>query len=86
MQSVKIQAHVGADGLLKLEVPTGLANLNLEVMVIIQPVSDPATTSASNPEELGWPPGFFEQVYGSLRDDPIERPPQPELEERDDLL
>ncbi|WP_413171738.1 DUF2281 domain-containing protein [Anabaena azotica] len=22
-------------------------------------------------EELGWPPGFFEQTYGSCQDDPI---------------
>ncbi|MBD2569934.1 DUF2281 domain-containing protein [Anabaena lutea] len=24
-----------------------------------------------SPEELGWPPSFFEQTYGSCQDDPI---------------
>lgn len=40
--------------------------------------STPAT-----PEELGWPPGFFEETYGSLRDEPLERLPQGEFDERD---
>jgi hypothetical protein len=29
----------------------------------------------------GWPPGWFERVYGSWKD-PIERPPQGEYEKR----
>jgi hypothetical protein len=35
------------------------------------------------PKAHGWPPGFIERTYGSLADDPIERPPQGEPEERD---
>jgi hypothetical protein len=32
----------------------------------------PATnTTQKTPEELGWPPGFFEQTYGSLADTPL---------------
>lgn len=30
---------------------------------------------AQLPEAPGWPPGFIERTYGSLADDPIERPP-----------
>ena len=33
----------------------------------------------------GWPLGYFERTYGSLADDPIERPPQLPLEERDPI-
>ncbi len=40
---------------------------------------------AHAPEAPGWPPGFFERTYGSLTDDPIERPPQGEFEERDEI-
>lgn len=40
---------------------------------------------AQLPEAPGWPPGFFERTYGSLADDPIERPPQGEYEERDEI-
>jgi hypothetical protein len=33
----------------------------------------------------GWPAGFFERTYGILADDPIERLPQGDYEEREDL-
>jgi hypothetical protein len=80
MESIKLQSHVGPDGVLKLEVPVGLSNVEYEVMVIMQPVhtatpSSPETAKLS-PEEPGWPPGFFEQTEGSLEDDPIKRPSQ----------
>ena len=44
-----------------------------------------ASESAKTPEELGWPPGYFENVYGSLRDTNFERPSQGEYETREDL-
>jgi hypothetical protein len=37
------------------------------------------------PKAPGYPPGFIEHTYGSLADDPIERPPQGEFEERDPI-
>jgi hypothetical protein len=41
------------------------------------------TTLLTPPERPnGWPPGFFEQTYGSTQDDPLERPPQGEFELR----
>lgn len=40
---------------------------------------------AQLPKAPGWPPGFIEHTYGSLSDDPLERPPQGEFEERDHL-
>lgn len=90
MESIKLQSHAGPDGILKLEVPVGLSDMDYEVVVIVQPVesispnlAEPASLS---PEELGWPPGFFEQTEGSLEDDPIERPPQLPYETREELL
>lgn len=40
---------------------------------------------SQKPEDLGWPPGYFEQTFGILRDDPIERGPQGEYETREEL-
>lgn len=37
------------------------------------------------PTDPGWPPGFFERTYGSLAHDPIERPPQGDVEEREPI-
>jgi hypothetical protein len=78
METITLHSHVGADGLLKLQVPVKMTNTDLEVVLIMQPV-----TAAG--ENLGWPPGFFEQTYGSFRDQPVMREPQGEYEVREDL-
>jgi hypothetical protein len=85
MISVKTNAHIGPDGTLTVAVPTPLREMDVEVMVVVQPVParEPSPTAALTPEELGWPPGFFERTFGSLRNDPMERLPQGEYEERE---
>ena len=85
MQSIKLQVHIGPDGLLKLEMPAGMSNTDVEVLVVVQPLPSSPASSKPNPtpEELGWPPGFFEQTEGALANDPIERPPQGEFEVRE---
>ena len=44
-----------------------------------------SSKTSKTAEELGWPPGYFEQTYGSLRDVPLERPTQDEYETREEL-
>ena len=83
MQSVKLHSHVGRDGILKLEVPVGLSEVDLEVMVIMHPLTPAAT--AGKPEGLGWPPGFFEQTAGAWVGEPLVRAPQGEYEMRAEL-
>lgn len=83
MQSITLHSHVGEDGILQLSVPVGMTDVDLEVMVIVQPVVK--KESAKTPQELGWPPNFFERTFGSLRDEPLEREPQGELQEREPL-
>ena len=78
METITLHSRVGADGLLKLQVPVKVTNTELEVVLIVQPV-------ASASQEHGWPSGFFEQTYGSFRDQPLVREPQGEYEIRDDL-
>lgn len=41
MQTVKLRSHVGEDGVLRLNVPIGLNNTDLEVVVVVQPVTTP---------------------------------------------
>ncbi len=75
MQTIRVEAHVGQDGVLKLELPLDIADSDLEVILVLQ-----------RKERGAWPPGYFEQTAGSLADDPLERPPQGTYEERDVLL
>ena len=88
MQTIKLRSHVGTDGILKLEVPVGLTETDLEVVLVIEML--PKTNGANGakvktPEELGYPPGYFEKTFGSLRDEPLERGSQGEYEVRDEI-
>lgn len=68
MQSITLQTHIGLDGVLKLEVPVGVADIDLEVVVTLQ------TVEASINSEAGseWPLGFFERTFGVLADEPLQ--------------
>lgn len=66
MQKIVLRARVGKDGILHLDVPVTIHDADLEVTVTVQPVT-PAQTKS--PQELGYPPDFFERTFGSLRDE-----------------
>ena len=83
MQSIMLSSRVGQDGVLKLSVPLGLPGVEMEVMIIIQPVTQPRPSEL--PDGLGWPPAFFEHTFGCLRDESLVREPQGEYEIRDEL-
>ena len=84
MQSIKVRSRVGSDGMLHLQIPGGIKDTDLEVIVIFQPIT-PAT-EGKTPEDLGWPPGFFERTFGCFQDEPLVRGEQGEYEEREELL
>ena len=79
METLKLRTHVGSDGVLKLEVPTGMNNRDIDVVVVMQAVE------ATPVDALGWPVGFFERTYGALADDPLERPADVPWATRDDV-
>jgi hypothetical protein len=84
MQSIVLHSHSGQDGVLKLEVPLGLSNTEFEVMVIVQPVLLPKPKVLRD-SSLGWTPNFFELTFGTMRDEPLTRPPQLIYESRESL-
>ena len=68
METVKLRSHVGSDGMLKLEIPVNVRDADLDVVVKIEIAA--SGLPAKTPEELGWPPGFFEATAGSIPDFP----------------
>lgn len=72
MQIIKLHSHTDQAGILKLEVPLGLSEVDVEVIVVVQPTRN----------EHGWPPGFFERTIGAWVGD-LERAPQGEYEVRE---
>jgi hypothetical protein len=78
MRIVQITAKPDPDGVLRLSIPVGPSEGEFEVAVVLSPrPATNGTTRAKTPEELGWPPGFFESTYGSITDETFVRPPQP---------
>lgn len=60
MESIKVRQRVGQDGMLHLAIPVGLADRDIEVMVIYQPVPAAKTAVLS-----------LADLYGICADDPI---------------
>jgi hypothetical protein len=79
MQSIKVRSHVGSDGILHLDVPVGIHDVDLEVIVTVQSVT---ALKVKTPEELGYPADFFEKTAGSFEDEPLIRYPQGEMQAR----
>lgn len=77
MNRLVLHARVGTDGTLHLNVPVGAAEAGREVKVMIDPVGPPPMTQ----EE--WR-NFVLATAGSWQGD-LERPPQGEYEQRDEL-
>jgi hypothetical protein len=84
MHSIKLKKRVGADGVLHLDIPLGITDKEVEIMVIYQPLE--TSTQQKTPEQSGWMPGFFEEVIGGWVGEPLERPEQGDYENREQLF
>jgi hypothetical protein len=79
---ILVHSHVGADGILQLQVPTEFKDTDLKVTVTIQPVT---STEKKTPEELGYAPDFFAEVVGGWVGEPLVREEQGEYEKLEEL-
>lgn len=82
MISLQTRATIGPDGTLSVQVPTPLRETDVDVMLVLQPLPAPLAATPT-PEELGWPPSFFEATAGAWAGEPLERGPQGEYEVRE---
>ena len=85
MRVIQVSAKADADGVIRLSIPVGGGGGEYDLAVVLNP-KPTATTPPPNgtgrqptPEELGWPPGYFENVIGSIDDDTFMIHPQPPL-------
>jgi hypothetical protein len=77
MQTIRVLERTGKDGMLHLDIPLGKPEAEFEVVVVVQPKETSAR--AGTLEERGWPPGYFENTFGSITDETFVRPLQGEL-------
>ncbi len=78
MNTLKLNARAGQDGIIKLEVPA-LPNQTFEIVLVLQAVEE------EDVDKFGWPIGFFEETYGSFADDPLDRGEELPMPVRDEL-
>lgn len=78
MKSLKLISRISPDGILRLEIPAGMPNQELEVTVVLKP-----SKNIRIPRE--WPPDFFEKTAGLFQNGPLERGDQGEYEIRESL-
>jgi hypothetical protein len=74
MQTIHVLEKTGADGTLHFHIPLGKPGAEFEVVVVVQPKETVAHARSTG--ELGWPPGYFENTFGSITDETFVRPPQ----------
>jgi len=71
MQTFTLKARADKDGVLRLEIPTNQADQELEIVLVMQTIHD--ATADEPVDVMGYPIGYFDETYGSMADDPIER-------------
>ncbi|MDF5731452.1 MAG: hypothetical protein PUP92_26475 [Rhizonema sp. PD38] len=50
METMKLRAHIGADGILQILTPTDLKDTLVEVVVVVQPLPDAEVAASSEPQ------------------------------------
>jgi hypothetical protein len=88
MKTITLRSRIGDDGRLRLDVPTGLSDGEVEVVVVVQPVPADAPDNGGRvvaSEADDWPPDFFIRTAGALQGAPLERAPQGPYDEREPL-
>jgi hypothetical protein len=84
MQSITFNSQIGKDGILHLDLPVGLSDIELKITVTVEPVTPNLETETS--QGKGWPPGFFEETFGSLKDDPLIVDSEGVFEDKEELI
>ena len=69
MRSLQLRAHVDVQGAVILTLPPDVADREVDLVVVFEPVAVTSPTGEKKPAQ-GWPPGFFENIAGSLPDFP----------------
>jgi hypothetical protein len=50
METMKLRAHIGADGILQIQTPTDLKDISVEVVLVVQPLPNVEVAISSEPQ------------------------------------
>jgi hypothetical protein len=54
METIKLKGHIGKDGILQIETPTNLKDTSVEVVVVVQPLSNVVTSEEAEARYNAW--------------------------------
>ena len=77
MHTLRVTERTGKDGVLHIDFPVGTPDADFEVVLVVQPKPGEPAEGLAVPH--GWPPGYFDNTFGSITDETFMRPPQGEL-------
>lgn len=79
MNLLTTRARIGPDGILNVQIPTQWKDSEVEIVVVIQPISPTKDIQT-------WPDRFFEETYGAFQATPLQRENQGSYPEREKLI
>ncbi|VEP15976.1 conserved hypothetical protein [Hyella patelloides LEGE 07179] len=82
MRSIKLYSLVGSDGILHLEVPVGITNAELEVVVTVRSVS----SGSEKLGELEWLPEFLGKTAEAWQEESLEQKSPQKTENQEELF
>ena len=50
METMKVRSHIGADGILEIQMPTDFKDTSVEMVLVVQPLSHQETTASEEPQ------------------------------------
>jgi hypothetical protein len=77
MHTLRVTERTGKDGVLHINLPVGTPDADFDVVLVVQPKHDETRQGVSVTH--GWPPGYFDNTFGSITDETFVRYPQGEL-------
>ncbi|MEX0272647.1 hypothetical protein AB3R30_26415 [Leptolyngbyaceae cyanobacterium UHCC 1019] len=84
METRSLRTKVGEDGILKIQLPSEIANQELDIVIVFQ-TTEGFSHSSKTPEELGYSGKFLNEVIGSWEGEPLKRPEQLPFDEREEI-
>ncbi|NMG22246.1 hypothetical protein [Brasilonema bromeliae] len=48
METMKVRSHIGADGILQIQMPTDFKDTSVEVVLVVQPLSEQETAASES--------------------------------------
>lgn len=82
MKTIETTQVAGPDKLLHVTIPVDEADRLYRMVILLAPEGEAIAGRRVGMTE--WPPGYFENVCGSIQDETFVRHPQPEDQERPD--